>query len=181
MIKSFVRGSIVLLLVVAFLTVASVVLAAGGDSPANGILVNAGSAETCVAQTLAPGAQIWFKIPYHAGTDLELYAKAFGGVSFAVYDPERITPSIGSPVGLLTPNKNEPTYLASWLGHAGTGVKSDFMYVLATNTTQFTVTFSFCSQERNQFVPPPPPPPVEILCIPPTGILSISAQCIILD
>ena len=131
-----------------------------GDSPANGLPVGAAPFEICVSQTLAPGAQIWFKVPYHAGKDLEMYAKNASGVNFDVYDPDKVKnwPTLApQPTGRLTPNKNEPDYTKSWQGHIAQGMVSDFYYVLVTNTTASPVTFSFCTRETEKFTPPPGP------------------------
>jgi hypothetical protein len=129
-----------------------------GDSPANGLPISSTIAESCVSQTLAPGAQVWFKVPYHAGTDLEMFAKNAVGVNFDVYDPSQVAnwPTLSpQPIGRLTPNKNEPEYTKSWQGHLAQGNVSDFYYVLITNTNTFEVTFSFCTKEKPLFTPPP--------------------------
>ena len=129
-----------------------------GDSPANGLPIASTTAETCVSQTLAPGAQVWYKVPYHAGTDLEMFAKNAVGVNFDVYDPSQVAnwPTLSpQPIGRLTPNKNEPEYTKSWLGHLAQGNVSDYYYVLITNTNTFEVTFSFCTKEKILFTPPP--------------------------
>jgi hypothetical protein len=127
-----------------------------GDSPSNGIPVGSATTETCVSQTLTPGAQIWFKVSYHAGTDLELRSKNAGGVTFAVYDPQKASnyPSLPNPTGLLTPNSNEPATTSTWQGHLAQGNTSNFYYVLVTNTNAFPVTFSFCTIEKQLFTPP---------------------------
>jgi hypothetical protein len=142
-----------------------------GDSPANGLPIGSTTAETCVSQTLAPGEQVWFKVPYHAGTDLEMYAKNATGVNFDVYDPSQVAnfPTLSpQPIGRLTPNKNEPDYTKSWQGHLAQGNASDFYYVLVTNTNTFEVTFSFCTRETQKFTPPPwenPCPPLSTTTI----------------
>jgi hypothetical protein len=133
-----------------------------GDSPANGLPIGSTIAETCVSQTLAPGAQVWFKVPYHAGTDLEMFAKNAVGVNFDVYDPAQVAnwPTLSpQPIGRLTPNKNEPEYTKSWQGHLAQGNVSDFYYVLITNTNTYEVTFSFCTKEKPLFTPPANPCP----------------------
>ena len=134
-----------------------------GDSPANGLPIGSSTTETCVSQTLAPGAQVWFKVPYHAGTDLEMYAKNATGVNFDVYDPSQVAnyPTLSpQPIGRLTPNKNEPDYTKSWQGHLAQGNVSDFYYVLVTNTNTSSITFSFCTRETLKFTPPPMSPPL---------------------
>ena len=140
-----------------------------GDSPANGLPVGAAPVEMCSSQTLAPGAQVWLKVPYHAGKDLEMYAKNATGVNFDVYDPSQIanwSTLPPQPIGRLTPNKNEPDYTKSWQGHLAQGAVSDFYYVLVTNTTGSPVTFSFCTHETEKFVPPPGPTCVPLPPIP---------------
>ena len=139
-----------------------------GDSPANGLPVGAAPFEVCASQTLAPGAQVWLKVPYHAGMDLEMYAKNASGVNFDVYDPDKVKnwPTLApQPTGRLTPNKNEPEYTESWQGHIAQGMVSDFYYVLVTNTNSTSITFSFCTRETQKFVPPPGPdcPPLRTI------------------
>ena len=157
-IGAIVRVAALLLLGGVLLVWATTLAAAdpAGDSPSNGIPVGAATTETCVSQTLAPGAQIWFKVSYHAGTDLELRSKSANGVTFAVYDPQKASsyPSLPDPTGLLTPNSNEPGTTSTWQGHLAQGNASDFYYVLVTNTNTFPVTFSFCTIEKQLFTPP---------------------------
>jgi len=159
---------------VVMLSVWSVAIAAadsGGDSPTNGIPVVPAPTETCMSQTLAPGAQVWFKVTYHAGTDLELRSQNADGVTFAVYDPQKASDLADSPkpTGLLTADSNEPLYTSTWRGHLAQGQVTDFYYVLATNTNTFPLTFSFCAIEWPIFTPPPMPmtpsspvPPVQL-------------------
>ncbi len=61
-----------------------------GDSPSDGIVVGSATTEMCEVQILAPGAQVWFKVSYHAGTDMELRSVNAGRVTFAVYDPQQV-------------------------------------------------------------------------------------------
>jgi len=132
---------------------------ATGGSPQDGIPVAViGTQEVCTSQTLASGAQVWLKVPYHAGTDLEMHVKGGSGVNFDVYDPSQAAnwPTLPpQPIGRLLLDPNEPGYTNTWRGHLGIGNQSDFFYVLVTNTNQFPVTFSFCTFEAQQFVPPP--------------------------
>ena len=130
-----------------------------GDTPANGIPVSSTPSETCSSQTIAPGAQIWLKVPYHAGKDLEMHVKNAVGVSFDVYDPSQVAnwPTLSpQPTGRLSPNANEPGYTKTWQGHLGPGNQSDFYYVLVTNNNAFPVTFSFCTLETDKFAPSGP-------------------------
>jgi hypothetical protein len=119
-----------------------------GGSPADGIPVGVGSSETCASQTLAPGAQIWLKVPYHAGTDLEMHVKSDVKLNFDVYDPSQVAnwPTLPpQPIGRLQLDPNEPGYADTWKGKLALGDQSGFYYVLVTNTNQFQVTFSFCT------------------------------------
>ena len=159
------RALVVLLVTSAVLMAGGRLMAAGpGDVPANGVTVGVTSSESCVSQTLDPAASIWFKIAYTRNTDLKLCTIGFGGVSLKVYDPAQISawPNLPAPVGLLSYDRNEPQYMSNWQGHAWNGNQSDFYYVLATNMNSYPATFSFCTQEREQFFPPaslyvPPP------------------------
>ena len=93
-----------------------------GDSPANGLPIGAAPFEMCVSQTLAPGAQVWLKVPYHAGMDLEMYAKNASGVNFDVYDPDKVVimpmPSPEPPPG---PSKLVAADIAKLTGNAAAG------------------------------------------------------------
>lgn len=141
-----------------------------GDSPKNGIPQSSAPYEICSTQTLAPGAQVWLKVPYHAGKDLEMHVKTADGLHFDVYDPSQVTnwPTLPpQPIGRLLPDPNEPGYTDTWKGHL---VQSDFYYVLVTNPSGLPVTFSFCTIETDLFVPP-------AMVIPPT----ISTTTLTLD
>jgi hypothetical protein len=164
--KSIIRLGAALIVVVVLMIGASAIWAAGED-PASAVLLNVTTSETCTAQvTLQPGASMWVKVPYTMGNDVELYAKGSAMLDFGVYfgDQSGVPgyPSLGNPVGRLSPNSNEPNYSASWRGHIGTGNANGFIYVLIKNTNTYPVTFSLCSIQNGQFFPPPmnivPPP-----------------------
>jgi hypothetical protein len=146
-----------------------------GDSPANAIPISTSTFEICTSFTLAPGASIWIQVPYHAGKDVEIYAKNAPGVNFDVYDPQQIGgfPTLPNPTGRLTPNPDELNYTKSWRGHLGTGATSGFLYVLITNTNATPITFSLCTIENGQFFPPPMNLPETIT----TSTVSIIRTC----
>ncbi len=145
-----------------------------GVSPSNAALLGAGASETCLNQTLAPGAPMWFQVPYHSGKDLEIYARGDAAVDLAVFDPRQISsyPQLDKPTGLLTPNRNEPQYSKSWLGHLWLGTVSGSYFVRGINNSAGPVTFSLCTAEREQFFPPPAPWPTALPC-PPVGTFGI--------
>jgi hypothetical protein len=169
------------LLVVFVLMMGASALWAAGEDPASAVFLDVNTAETCTTQmTLQPGASMWIKIPYTAGNDVEIYAKGSAMLDFGVYfgDQSGVPgyPSLGNPVGRLTPNSNEPGFLASWRGHIGTGNASGFIYVLVKNTTNSPITFSLCTKQNSQFFPPPmnlPPDPciLRFTTAPSTGII----------
>ncbi|MCL4395787.1 MAG: hypothetical protein M1482_13460 [Chloroflexi bacterium] len=129
---------------------------ATGGSPSDGIPVVSASAQVCSSITVPAGGQLWLKVEYHGGTDLEMYTQGAAGLSLAVYDPSQVTnwPTLPAhPTGLMTPNSNEPGYTSTWQGHAAKGQVSDYYYVLVSNSTGSAVTFSFCTHETAKFVP----------------------------
>ena len=132
---------------------------ATGASPSDGIPVASSSTAACSSITVPAGGQLWLKVEYHGGTDLEMDAAGSDGLSLAVYDPSQVVnwPNLPAhPTGLLTPNSNEPGYSATWQGHAAKGQVSDYYYVLVSNPTGSAVTFSFCTHETSKFVPASP-------------------------
>ena len=165
----------VLVVVLSAWAVAPAAADSAGDSPTNGIPIVPGPTESCITQTLASGAQVWFKVSYHAGTDLEMNSENATGVTFAVYDPQKASDFWDSPnpTGLLTPDANEPAFTSTWRGHLAKGQASDYYYVLATNTNTWSLTFSFCTIEWPIFTPPPlilPATTVPTRQLPPPGI-----------
>jgi hypothetical protein len=129
-----------------------------GDTPANGIPEASAPVQTCSSQTVAAGAQIWLKVAYHAGTDLEMHVMNGDGVNFDVYSPMQVAnfPTLpAQPTGRLLPDRNDAGYTNTWLGDLGIAHPSDFYYVLVTNTNASPVTFSFCTIEMAKFIPPP--------------------------
>lgn len=131
---------------------------AAGAAPSNGIFLDSGPAETCSAQVLPAGGQSWFQVAYHPGKDLEIYALGYSNVDVSVFDPQQISsyPAKSEPVGVLTPNKNEPMYLKSWLGHLWLANQADVYYVQASNSASSPASFSLCTLERPLFSPPAP-------------------------
>ena len=153
---SIIRFAAIALVVAMVFVGVSIAWAAEGDSPANAIPLGATSVETCTTITIAPGATMWVKVQYNKGKDLEIYAKGSGNIQGNVFDPNQIMayPNLGSPVGRLTFNRNQPGYIGNWLGHYGTGNMSAFFYVQLTNTGTGPATFSLCTLEKEQFFPP---------------------------
>jgi len=132
---------------------------ATGGSPADGIPVVSASTEICSSVTVPAGGQIWLKVQYHADTDLEMYSEGADGLWFGVYDPTQVAnwPTLPAhPTGLLTPNSHEPNHTSTWQGHLAQGLVSDYYYVLVSNPTQASITFSFCTIETAKFIPPSP-------------------------
>ncbi len=160
-----------------FLVLLAVMLAAGttalfaadapGSSPNNGIELSVSTVFVCVPQTIAPGAQMWFRVPYNAGKDLDIAATGADPLNLDVYDPAQAAafPNQRVPVGRLTVNWNM-NGAKNWQGHWADGKWSTFYYVLAANTTGASMTFSMCTQETEQFIPPPPAPP-PFMCLSP--------------
>jgi hypothetical protein len=114
-----------------------------GDSPANGLTV-----ASCSLRMLDPVAQVWYKIPYHTGNQLEIYLKTLSpGMGFDVFTPAQIKawPTLDQPIGRGTVNKNEPEFALSWEGHL---LNSDYYSILARNATSTLVPYQLCWAER---------------------------------
>ncbi len=131
---------------------ASAVVEPTGDSPASGL-----TATPCSLQFLNPNVQIWHKVPYHTGNELELYLKTISAdIRFDVYTLEQTKawPNLGQSIGRGTPNKNEPEYARSWQGHLQ---ESDYYYVLVSNASSVPVQYQLCWVERKLEGLPPTP------------------------
>ncbi|HEX7587386.1 MAG TPA: hypothetical protein VF478_03640 [Anaerolineae bacterium] len=122
---------------------ASTIVEPTGDSPANGL-----TAASCALLILNPTTQVWHRIPYHGGNELEVYLKTVStDASFDVFTPEQVKnwPALAQPIGRGTVNKNEPDYAMSWQGH----LPSDDSYsVLVRNAGAVSVQYQLCWVER---------------------------------
>ncbi|MCL4393693.1 MAG: hypothetical protein M1482_02580 [Chloroflexi bacterium] len=125
-----------------------------GDSPADGL-----TAPSCAYESADAGSEVWHKVPYHSGKELELYLIAASpDVGFDVFTPDQVRywPTMDQPIGRGTRNPNEPDYAATWKGHL---TKSDYYYVRVTNTSGVTVPYQLCTQESKIPGPPETPTP----------------------
>ena len=130
-----------------------------GDSPANGL-----TSAPCALQFLEAGAQIWHKVPYHSGNELELYLKTLStDIYFDVFTPEQVQvwPTLGQPIGRGTYNNNEPEYDKSWQGHL---LDSNYYYVRVTNANAVQVQYQLCLIERE--FPGPYESPIPVMPTP---------------
>jgi hypothetical protein len=124
-----------------------------GDSPADGLITT-----SCLLQSLDPNTQIWHKVPYHTGKELEIYLKTiFADLNFDVFTPDQIQawPILGQPIGRGTPNIDEPEYADSWQGHLP---DSGYYYVRVTNASAVQVHYQLCADEKELSGPLPPTP-----------------------
>lgn len=130
----------------------STTVAPTGGSPATGL-----TAASCALLDLNANAQVWHKIPYHGGNELEVYLKTLSAdISFDVFTPEQVKdwPALGHPIGRGTVNRNEPEYARSWQGHLP---ESDYYYVLVSNASAVPVQYQLCWVERIiEGLPPTP-------------------------
>ena len=127
-----------------------------GDNPANGL-----TSAPCALQFLDANSQIWHKVPYHSGNELELYLKTlFADIYFDVFTPEQVQAwsTLGQPIGRGTHNNNEPEYDKSWQGHL---TESDYYYVRVTNANPVQVQYQLCLIEKEFPGPYESPVPIQ--------------------
>jgi hypothetical protein len=125
-----------------------------GGSPSDGL------APSCTFQPLAAGASVWIKVPYTSDFRLQftLDSGGAGGVKFGIYASD----TAASPVGIGTPNPDEPTHDLNWEGRLQA---NGFFYVKVTNTNAFPVSYRFCVTVKDPFYSPPSTA-TEVPCIP---------------
>jgi hypothetical protein len=125
-----------------------------GDSPANGL-----TSPPCSLEVVNGNTQIWHKVPYHAGKELELYlATVSPDISFDVFVADDIVdwPALAAPVGRGTSNPTEPDWASSWQGHLG---NDDYYYVRVNNAAGISVEYHLCTIETDISGPVPTPTP----------------------
>jgi hypothetical protein len=138
-----------------FKEIKSSVVEPTGDSPAHGL-----TSAPCALQFLDANSQIWHKVPYHSGNELELYLKTLStDIYFDVFTPEQVQtwPTLGQPIGRGTHNNNEPEYDKSWQGHL---TDSNYYYVRVTNANAVQVQYQLCLIEREFPGPYESPTPI---------------------
>jgi hypothetical protein len=138
-----------------FKEIKSSVVEPAGDNPANGL-----TSAPCALQFLEADSQIWHRVPYHHGKELELYLKTlFADIYFDVFTPEQVQswPTLGQPIGRGTHNNNEPEYAKSWQGHL---TDSNYYYVRVTNANVVQVQYQLCLIEREFPGPYESPTPI---------------------
>lgn len=156
------RWAIPVVLVVVLAATASALLA---EAPADDVPPGVQNA-SCDLVTLEPGASKWYPIANHPGQILEvtLRANSIGGITFDVYTQEQYNALGGGdvdPIGVGTPNKNEPGHDLTWEGRYPLG---GTYYVLVTNANPFPVTYRLCSYEREWAHPEAPAPNCGVVC-----------------
>ncbi len=102
---------------------------------------------TCGMQSLSAGGDVWSKIPYQRGTQLEITLDENGaGIGFAVWDPDQIktwnTPDQVLPVGSGAPNPAEPSHDLIWVGHLPDN--GDY-YIHLMNNAPIAAAYRLCS------------------------------------
>ncbi|CAG1001032.1 hypothetical protein GPROT1_03881 [Gammaproteobacteria bacterium] len=114
-----------------------------GDNPVDGLTSAQGA-----LQFLEADSQIWHKVPYHHGKELEIFLKTIStDISFDVFTPAQVQswPTLGQPIGRGTYNNHEPEYDKSWQGHL---TESDYYYVRVTNANPVQVQYQLCLIEK---------------------------------
>ena len=119
-------------------------------------------------QTLNAGGTMWYQIPYHAATVLEIQLDGYnvGGVQFEVYTAEQLSPDVSTvlsgPIGRGSPNPDEPSHDLTW---AGRFVDDRFVYVMVKNTSVWNLPFRLDHLELipGYVTPEPPTSPAPVI------------------